>query len=50
MQADLNGGTHALGSSYVLEGQLDYSCLVLFFKGTHELTPYRSSVTGEVRS
>src|SRR5690606_13400362 len=24
MQADLNGGTHALGSSYVLEGQLDY--------------------------
>src|SRR5690606_2564567 len=25
--------------------QLDYSCLV-FFKGTHELTPYRGSVTG----
>jgi len=24
MQADLNGGTHTLGSSYVLEGQLDY--------------------------
>jgi len=24
MQADLNGGTHTLGSSYILEGQLDY--------------------------
>jgi RHS repeat-associated protein len=24
MQTDLNGGTHTLGSSYVLEGQLDY--------------------------
>lgn len=24
MQADLSGGTHTLGSSYVLEGQLDY--------------------------
>ncbi|WP_343566572.1 hypothetical protein [Sphingobacterium sp.] len=24
MQTDLNGGTHTLGGSYVLEGQLDY--------------------------
>ena len=24
MQSDLNGGTHTLGSSYVLEGELDY--------------------------
>lgn len=24
MQADLNSGTHTLGSSYILEGQLDY--------------------------
>ncbi|MDR6734844.1 DUF6443 domain-containing protein [Sphingobacterium sp. 2149] len=24
MQTDLNGGTHTLGASYVLEGQLDY--------------------------
>ena len=29
MQADLSGGTHVLGSSYALEGQLDYESEVL---------------------